>query len=121
MNYAQFTLTTVICFDHRIYGFDEPDGGIVTTVTNEACKVAVVQAAPVFMDLDATVDKGIGFIEEAAKQGARLIAFPECRVPGYPWWTLLNRSATPPVQLTDHTPNPVVEIPGDGVRLTEEE
>jgi len=29
-------------------------------------KVAVVQAAPVFLDLDATVDKTIALIEQAA-------------------------------------------------------
>ena len=53
-------------------------------------KVAVVQAAPVFLDLDATVEKGIAFIEEAAGNGARLIGFPETWIPGYPWWIWLE-------------------------------
>ena len=53
-------------------------------------KVAVVQAAPVFLDLDATVEKGIAFIEEAAGNGARLIGFPETWIPGYPWWIWLD-------------------------------
>ena len=35
---------------------------------------AAVQAAPVFMDIDATIDKGIRLIHEAAKEGATLIA-----------------------------------------------
>ena len=48
-------------------------------------KVAVVQASPVWCDLDATVDKTIALIEEAAKKGAKLIAFPETFIPGYPW------------------------------------
>jgi aliphatic nitrilase len=48
-------------------------------------KVAVVQAAPVWLDLDATVDKSIRLIEEAADKGCKLIAFPETFVPGYPW------------------------------------
>ncbi|MGY2486205.1 carbon-nitrogen hydrolase family protein [Cupriavidus sp. CP313] len=48
-------------------------------------KVAVVQAAPVWLDLDATVDKTIRYIEEAAAAGAKLIAFPETWIPGYPW------------------------------------
>ena len=57
----------------------------------EQCyKVAVVQAAPVFMNLDATIEKGIALIEQAAKNGARLITFPECWVPGYPWWAWLS-------------------------------
>ena len=56
-------------------------------------KVAVVQAAPVFLDLDATVDKTIALIDEAAAQGARLIAFPETVIPGYPWWIWLGAPA----------------------------
>lgn len=54
-------------------------------ITHHQYKVAVVQAAPVWLDLDATVDKTIGYINEAAAQGARLIAFPETWIPGYPW------------------------------------
>ena len=53
-------------------------------------KVAVVQAAPVFLDLDATLDKGVALIEEAAENGARLIGFPETWIPGYPWWIWLE-------------------------------
>jgi len=52
----------------------------------EAFKVAVVQAAPVFMDLNGTVEKTISLIEEAAKGGAKLINFPETWIPGYPLW-----------------------------------
>jgi aliphatic nitrilase len=52
-------------------------------------KVAAVQAAPEFMDLDACVDKGISLIREAAAKGASIIAFPECWIPGYPWWIWL--------------------------------
>lgn len=62
-------------------------------MTIEPYTVAVVQAAPVFMQLDATIDKGIALIEEAAARGARLIAFPECWVPGYPWWAWLSAPA----------------------------
>lgn len=56
----------------------------------EQYKVAVVQAAPVFLDLDATIEKGIGYIGDAARNGARLIGFPETWVPGYPWWIWLD-------------------------------
>lgn len=45
---------------------------------------AAVQAAPVWFDLDATIDKAIKLITEAAENGARLIAFPETWIPGYP-------------------------------------
>src|SRR5690606_31904199 len=57
-------------------------------------KVAVVQAAPVFLDLDATLDKGIGLIGQAAANGASLIAFPETWIPGYPWWIWLDTPAS---------------------------
>lgn len=56
-------------------------------------KVAVVQAAPVWLDLDATVDKCIRLIDEAADQGCKLIAFPETFIPGYPWHIWLGAPA----------------------------
>ncbi|WP_321927448.1 carbon-nitrogen hydrolase family protein [Paraburkholderia guartelaensis] len=49
-------------------------------------KAAAVQAAPVFLDTDATVDKVCALIREAAGNGARLVAFPEVFVAGYPYW-----------------------------------
>ncbi|HEY7802559.1 MAG TPA: carbon-nitrogen hydrolase family protein [Dehalococcoidia bacterium] len=52
-----------------------------------AFTAAAVQAAPMFMDRDATVDKGCELIAEAASSGARLIVFPETWIPTYPWWT----------------------------------
>ena len=56
-------------------------------------KVAAVQAAPVYLDLDATIDKTIAYIHEAAAAGARLIAFPETWLPGYPWYIWLGTPA----------------------------
>ena len=47
---------------------------------------AAVQASPVFLNTAATVDKAIGLIHEAAANGARLVAFPEVFVAGYPYW-----------------------------------
>jgi len=60
---------------------------------NTAYKVAAVQAAPEYFDMAAGVAKTIRLIEEAAKNGAKLIAFPECWIPGYPWWAWLDAAA----------------------------
>lgn len=60
---------------------------------NHPVTVACVQAAPVFMDLEGTVDKTIQLIHEAAQKGAELIAFPETWIPGYPWFLWLNSPA----------------------------
>ena len=49
-------------------------------------KAAAVQAEPVWFDLQATVDKTCKLIEEAAANGADIVAFPEVFVPGYPTW-----------------------------------
>lgn len=52
----------------------------------ERIKAAAVQASPVFLDRDATVDKAIALVEKAAADGAGLIVFPETFVPAYPDW-----------------------------------
>ncbi|HEY5172118.1 MAG TPA: carbon-nitrogen hydrolase family protein [Acidimicrobiia bacterium] len=49
-------------------------------------RVAAVQAAPVFLDRDATIDKIGRLTKEAAGAQARLVAFPEGFVPTYPDW-----------------------------------
>jgi len=56
-------------------------------------RVAVVQSAPVFLDVDATIDKCIALIKQAARDGAQLIAFPETFIPGYPWFIWLDSPA----------------------------
>lgn len=49
-------------------------------------KAATVQTSPVFLNVEKTIDKAVSFIKEAAQNGAKLIAFPEVFVAGYPYW-----------------------------------
>jgi nitrilase len=47
-------------------------------------KVAVIQAAPVLFDREATVDKACRLVLEAAEKGAQLVLLPEAFIPAYP-------------------------------------
>jgi nitrilase len=47
-------------------------------------RVAVVQAAPIMMDREATTEKAVSLTLEAAEKGAKLVVFPEAFIPAYP-------------------------------------
>jgi nitrilase len=49
-------------------------------------RVAVAQAAPVFLDRSATLEKACELIVDAGQACARLIVFPAAFIPGYPVW-----------------------------------
>jgi nitrilase len=49
-------------------------------------RVAAVQAAPVFMDRQATIDRVAELTQRAVQGGAELVVFPEAFVPGPPVW-----------------------------------
>jgi nitrilase len=49
-------------------------------------KIAAVQATPVVLDRQATLEKARELISEAARSGARLVVFPEAFIPTYPDW-----------------------------------
>jgi nitrilase len=55
-------------------------------VTSESnvVRVAVVQAAPVILDREATTAKVVALTHQAAKQGAKIVLFPEAFIPAYP-------------------------------------
>jgi len=66
-------------------------GNVEDAPNVETVKVAAVQAAPVFLDRDATLVKARGLIEEASAASAGLIVFPEAFVPAYPEWVWRTR------------------------------
>ncbi len=57
-------------------------------------KAAAVQASPVYLDAAATAKKAADLISEAAGNGARLVAFPEVFIPGYPYWNWITDPVT---------------------------
>ena len=50
----------------------------------EVVKVAVIQAAPILFDREATLEKASRLIAEAGKEGAKLVLLPEAFIPVYP-------------------------------------
>jgi nitrilase len=51
-----------------------------------SAKVAVIQRPPVLLDRAQTIERALASMEEAAREGASLLVFPEAYVPGYPTW-----------------------------------
>lgn len=60
---------------------------------NFRVKVAVVQAAPILFNREATVEKACRLTVEATAQGARLILFPDV------FQLIVNERPTPPVTI----------------------
>jgi nitrilase len=67
----------------------------------EKVKVAVVQAAPVFMDKQRTIEKACRLIKEAGRNRAELIAFSEAFIPTYPAYYTVGYE-TPPHEWTEY-------------------
>ncbi|MEX2341108.1 MAG: carbon-nitrogen hydrolase family protein [Candidatus Paceibacterota bacterium] len=49
-------------------------------------KIALVQNPPAYLDKEKTIALVVTYIEEAAKEGASLVVFPEAYISGYPTW-----------------------------------
>jgi len=59
-------------------------------VTYPRYKVAAAHVSPIFLQVDATVDKASSIIREAARNGAELVVFPEAYIPAFPIWCALQ-------------------------------
>ncbi|HSK97464.1 MAG TPA: carbon-nitrogen hydrolase family protein [Euzebyales bacterium] len=87
-------------------------------------KVAAVQAAPIFLDLQGSVRKAVDLIEKAAAEGAQLVVFPEAFLPAWPAWVdevLPGEDQAWHVRLLEQSvvvPGPVTEQLGAAARRT---
>jgi nitrilase len=77
-------------------------------------RIAAVQATPVFLNREATVEKACALIRTAGEAGARLIVFPESFVPAYPEWVWVVPSGRDRIlsRLYGELLENAVEIPG---------
>ncbi|MGH9576412.1 MAG: carbon-nitrogen hydrolase family protein, partial [Terriglobales bacterium] len=66
----------------------------------QTVRVAAIQVAPVYLDLAASVRKAIGLMQQAARKGAKVVAFGETWLPGYPAWL----DCCPDAALWNHPP-----------------
>lgn len=64
-------------------------------MASQKLKVAAAQATPAYLKGDECVEKACHFIERAAREGVRLVVFPEVFVPGYPDWVWVVPNTAP--------------------------
>jgi aliphatic nitrilase len=79
-------------------------------------KAAVAQIAPSFLNREETVEIACNAIEEAGKEGARIIAFPESFIPGYPYWIWMEPPFEAARYFKDFFKNSV-EVPSESTKL----
>lgn len=76
-------------------------------------RVGAVQAAPVFLDREATTAKACRLIDEAGSEGITVLGFPEGFIPTHPdWYHFLPASSARSFDFARRLFNNAVEIPG---------
>ncbi len=81
-----------------------PDSGII--------RVAAIQASPIFLNRDASLEKAVGLIKQAADEGAALAAFGEAWLPGYPLHAWASSASPLWRELASAYLEQSIEIPG---------
>jgi aliphatic nitrilase len=77
-------------------------------------KAAAVQAAPVFLDREGSLEKAREKILEAGEAGADLTVFPEGFIPGHPlWYHFHGATSDKSNRLATRLFKNAVEVPGD--------
>lgn len=89
------------------------NNGSITT------RIATAQIAPVYLNKEATVERACEAIHEAAKNGAKLVVFPEAFISGYPDWVWLvpNSKAQELNSLYRKLVNNAVSVPDRSTEL----
>jgi nitrilase len=81
--------------------------------TGQQLRVGVVQAAPAFLDREATTDRACALIDEAGRRGVDVLGFPEGFIPTHPdWYHFLPASSARSFDFARRLFNNSVEIPG---------
>jgi nitrilase len=90
-------------------------------MNDDTLTVGIAQIAPVWLDREQTLAKIIASTEQAASQGAELVAFGEALLPGYPLWVERTDGARfeAPLQKTcfAHYSDQAVDVSGGGLQL----
>ncbi|WP_205943051.1 nitrilase-related carbon-nitrogen hydrolase [Pedobacter frigidisoli] len=60
---------------------------------NTTLTIGMAQIAPVFLNREATTEKMLGYITDAASRHCDLVVFGEALLPGYPFWVELTGGA----------------------------
>lgn len=79
---------------------------------NGILRVAAIQASPIVLDRDASLEKAVKLIKQAADEGAMLAAFGEAWLPGYPIHAWTPSSAAGWWEFASAYLEQSIEIPG---------
>lgn len=81
-------------------------------------KISLAQYSPCYLDKEKSIAKACKLIKKAAKEGAKLILFPEAFIPGYPdWvWVLKNSQGAELNALYIELLNNAISVPDDSTK-----